>query len=194
MKIYFHLFLVLILIILNCVKLEGAGESRCRKGFRDPSNSQLKKQFWQEQRKYEEIISDGHLNNDNYSHLIVEIDIDAIDNKQECSSRHDKLLHDTICPYIIVNGSRTDRYPINVIFAVCNSNCSKACTHKCLPVTILKPILMRTNNCTDRGVAIWEFRLEKRPIQCYCGRERTYMSEPKKQIQHWDITSKISSL
>lgn len=180
MKIYFNLFLVLILISLNCVKIEAAGENRCGDGFRDPPTSQLNYQYWEELKNYEKIISNGYLNNQNYSHLIVEIDV--INNKQECLPRHSKLLHDTLCSYIIVNGNRTDRYPNSVKYAVCN-NCSKIC-NRCDPVIILKPILMRTNNCTDRGVAIWEFRLEKRPIQCYCAYLRSSHHEENTTFGH----------
>ena len=173
MKIYFHLFLVLILIILNCVKLEAARENRCPNG--DPPTSQLEKLYWQKHKEFNEIISDGHYNESSrYNNLTVEIEM--ISNKQVCLSRMSKWPHDTLCPYIFVSENRTDRYPNLVKYAVCgSSNCNKLCK-RCEPVIILKPILMRTDNCSDQGVAVWEFRLEKRPFQCYCVRVKSFLS------------------
>lgn len=79
----------------------------------------------------------------------------------------------SMCPHHFVRVERTDRYPFKVWQAVCN--CDQRLDllpntfsgYKCRPISILRPVLVRTDNCDPQtSLYIWKMKWEKVAISC----------------------------
>jgi hypothetical protein len=157
-------------------------ESRKFTSCSDPSEEKLASMLvgFNNQYQFNGLLGIKQLKNNIYKNFLDNVEIakrQFLDYENNvCDSRLNltKLNELAICPYHFKIIDRTDRFPHLRTQAVCNcANCTRNplsddAIYKCMPITILMPVLKKdTNVCVD-GVYSWKPILEYISIACEC--------------------------